>query len=70
MSQVNADEIGFNISISMESKALNSYVIHFLSSDLETVNTLAKSDLEELNNIINDNDFVIKFYPTYILEKL
>lgn len=70
MSQVNVNEISFNISTSMESKALNSYVIHFLSSDLETVNTLAKSDLEELNNIINDNDFVIKFYPTYILEKL
>jgi hypothetical protein len=70
LSQVNVDEISFNISTNMDTKDLNSYVIHFLNSNLETVIISAKSVLEELNSISNSNDFVIKFYPTYILEKV
>lgn len=70
LSQVNVDELSFNISTSMDTKELNSYVIHFLNSDLEAVNISANSVLEALSNISNSNDFVIKFYPTYILEKL
>lgn len=69
-SKINIDEIDYNFSKNINIKELNSYVIYFLDENLENVNRAINDINDKLEKFKNTNEFTIKYYPIYILEKL